>query len=520
MTCCFGGLAKIVENVKGDTLLERKGALLLLPNNAGKKPEVKYSIDAGNVGEGAYGIVKRAVAKGVVSKEVALKLIRKDAIKNLDLFKNEVEINAAMDHPNIVKLFETFEDNVHVYCVLEICHGGEVFDAIVEHTETHGNTGFSEADTSMMMVQILHAVFYMHSKDVVHRDLKTENLLFLEKNVAPRENSIKVIDFGIAKRFQRTADGSEAEPMKTKAGTAYYVAPEVIRGSYNEKCDVWSCGSILFVLLSGQAPFDGDKDDDIFKNILHGRMCLDIPQFKSVSRGALDLLNQMTQKNPKNRLSAEDCLHHRWVQEPQLQISKGGSGLHRDMITRLQHFTSKSRFKKAAMHVIAHNLDDVKIKELRETFMRIDTNGDGQLSLAEMQAGFKESGVADVAEMVELFKNMDTDDSGNISYTEFLTGLLNRAQFQDEAACREAFRVFDQDGNGSISMDEMAQMLEENKEIKTQMVSGQAEYSNDVMKMFRDTDVNGDGQISFDEFMGMMRQSSGQSDGMARTVTP
>merc|ERR1719334_1449185 len=152
-----------------------------------------------------------------------------------------------MDHPNIIKLFETFEDHRNIYLVMELCSGGELFDRIIA-------TGhFSEKEAAVLMQQIIRAVYYMHENSICHRDLKPENFLFMTKDPI-ESNYLKIIDFGLSCKF------SPDKVMETKAGTPYYVAPQVLSGKYDHQSDIWSCGVIMYVLLCGYPPFFGDTD--------------------------------------------------------------------------------------------------------------------------------------------------------------------------------------------------------------------------------------------------------------------
>lgn len=160
-----------------------------------------------------------------------------------------------MDHPNVLRLFETFEDNENLYMVLEICQGGDVFDKVLEK----GNMTVDES--FKIYLQFMRAVNYYQGFNIVHRDLKPENFLFHTKNDL---NTLNVIDFGIAKRL----DGK----LKTKSGTAYYVAPEVLEGSYDNKCDIWSAGVILYVILCGYPPFYGENEKEILTEIKSGNL--------------------------------------------------------------------------------------------------------------------------------------------------------------------------------------------------------------------------------------------------------
>lgn len=158
---------------------------------------------------------------------------------------NEINILRELDHPNIVKMYEFFEDEKRYYIVTEICKGGELFDEIIARGK------FTEKDAAVLMKQVLSCVNYCHKNHIVHRDLKPENIL-LEQN--KDFDQIKIIDFGTSLLFD------SAKSLDEKLGTPYYIAPEVLNKKYNEKCDIWSCGVIVYILLSGMPPFNGQSD--------------------------------------------------------------------------------------------------------------------------------------------------------------------------------------------------------------------------------------------------------------------
>jgi len=139
---------------------------------------------------------------------------------------------------------------------MELCTGGELFDRIVEQQK------FSEAKAAKLLSKTLSAVKHLHNHGICHRDLKPENFLFLDK---AEEAEIKIIDFGLSKKFDHAEMMGE---MKTIVGTPFYVAPEVLNGSYDKQCDVWSVGVILYILLCGYPPFDGDNNKEIFRAIM------------------------------------------------------------------------------------------------------------------------------------------------------------------------------------------------------------------------------------------------------------
>ena len=174
------------------------------------------------LGEGSYGFVKVATRKQDNVRR-AIKIIPKKRIKRPELLTREISIMKQIDHPNIVKLYETYEDQQYIYLPMEICEGGELFDKIIEMGR------FSEQQGCMLFLQMISAIAYLHSKEIVHRDLKPENFLFSQKNL---ESKLKLIDFGLAKSI------TSERKMTTKTGTCYYVSPEILSGPYNEKCDI------------------------------------------------------------------------------------------------------------------------------------------------------------------------------------------------------------------------------------------------------------------------------------------
>ena len=174
----------------------------------------------------------------------------------METFKQEINIMIQIDHPNIINLYEVFEDTRYIYLIMEECSGGELFDRIYDRISKKNL--FTEKEAAIIFKQFMSAVCHCHSIKICHRDLKPENLLFLNKNF----DCLKVIDFGLSRIFTE-----KDHKMKTKVGTAYYVSPEILSGDYDEKCDIWSSGVILYILLTGDPPFNGENDNVIYRKI-------------------------------------------------------------------------------------------------------------------------------------------------------------------------------------------------------------------------------------------------------------
>jgi calcium-dependent protein kinase len=237
-------------------------------NSAGMPIEAVYDgvHDGDILGEGVNGLVRLITHKktGIKRAVKRLDLVRVAADDDIDRLIDEIKIMCSLDHPNIVCLEEVYEGDSELYLAQELCKGGDLFDRLDEQPDYH----YSEAGCARLVKQIASAVAYLHSKGVIHRDLKLENFMFKDKG---NDSELKLIDFGLSKHFQ------EGDLQTEKVGTPYTVAPEVILGKgYDEKCDVWSIGVICYLLLCGETPFGGaclgDDLGQVRKNIISGNV--------------------------------------------------------------------------------------------------------------------------------------------------------------------------------------------------------------------------------------------------------
>mmetsp|Transcript_121632 Transcript_121632/g.242308 ORF Transcript_121632/g.242308 Transcript_121632/m.242308 type:complete len:500 (-) Transcript_121632:244-1743(-) len=485
-----GSTKATTASTKDSTSLPKKdvkaGAIAhdaFILENTGKISEF-YELDTKKLGVGSYGTVCKAKNKSTKAVR-AVKIVAKAKMKTVERFKIEVALMKMMDHPNIIKLFETFEDARSIYLIMELCAGGELFDRIVEAGH------FSEAIAAHLMQQIVRAIYYMHEHLVTHRDLKPENFLFVDKGPLDA-STVKIIDFGLACKFE------PGQLLKTKAGTPYYVSPQVLSGSYDHSADVWSVGVIMYVMLCGYPPFGGEQDEDVLAKVRLGNFSFPSKEWKNISDDAKELIRHMLKLNPKERFTAQQALTHDWIKKKAPKAAP--IALQANFVDKLRGFRSQHKLKKAALHVIAGQLHDDQIKELRAIFLALDDNGDGLLTLQEMKQGLEKSGLKEIpADLKQIMEDVDSDGSGVIDYTEFLAATLDQRSYLKEDVCWAAFRIFDLNGDGKISKDELRQVLG-NGDVQD-MVGGK-EGIEDLIKSI---DKNGDGEIDFEEFMAMMR---------------
>mmetsp|Transcript_14326 Transcript_14326/g.29695 ORF Transcript_14326/g.29695 Transcript_14326/m.29695 type:complete len:504 (+) Transcript_14326:83-1594(+) len=465
-----------------------EGTKTFVTDNPGKITEF-YDMKKKKLGEGSYGAV--CEAKHKQSNQVrAVKTIAKSQLKNSERFKQEIAIMKILDHPNIIRLFETFEDHRNIYLVMELCTGGELFDRIIEAGH------FLESQAAAIMQQIIRAIYYMHENHVCHRDLKPENFLFSKKEAIDK-SLLKIIDFGLSCKFDE-----KQENLSTKAGTPYYVAPQVLAGKYNHLADTWSCGVIMYVLLCGYPPFFGETDAEVLGKVRLGNFTFNAADWKNVSDEAKTLIRSLLKMNPKDRYTAEQALNHDWIKNK----APGAKNvpLEAGLVDNLKSFRGQNKLKKAALQIIANQLNDDQIKALRETFMSLDSNGDGLLTVHEMGEGLKKAGLKEIPpDMQQIMKDIDSDGSGSIDYTEFLAATLDKKHHIQEDVVWAAFRIFDKNGDGQISQEELQEVLG-NDEVKDAVEGGAIA----IKELLAEVDTSGDGLIDFDEFMAMMKKQT------------
>lgn len=448
-----------------------------------------------NLGKGTFGTVERC-AHRKTKHMYAMKTIAKKKVYNPERLAQEVEIMRVLEHPNIVKLHETFEDDKYIYIVMELCTGGELLDRLL----SLGSGGFSERAVAKIMRQVVGAVYYMHQQHICHRDLKPENFLLVAEVADIADAHVKVIDFGFSTRFE------PGKCMATRAITRDYVAPEILDGSYTEACDIWSLGVVIYVLLSGNKPFYGASDEEVFKKIQSTSYDFEDSCWSITSDDAKDLIRRILVLDASQRLTAEQVLQHQWISKQAPRVSQ--TPMTPEVFQRLQSFNALGKFKRAAMTAVAQQLQEDAIQQLRQIFQALDLNEDGCLSMQEVKEGLGQAGVEVTSELQRIFELIDTDGSGFVEYTEFLSAAIDEKHHLEEAACWAAFRVFDLDGDGKITKDELAVMLSCGR-AKTLSESISADRA-DIERAIAEADLDGDERLDFKEFHAMLMSCCGR----------
>ena len=463
------------NNKKNHTLIriDKSDFVRMKEDNIFDEYELKEKL-----GEGAYGSVYKVQQKATNYLR-AVKAIKKKHVDSTE-FYNEIEVLKALDHPNIIKLFDCYQDKSYYYMVEEYCSGGDLFDYIQKEKF------FTERKAGTIFNQLLSAVNHLHKKRIVHRDLKPENIVLIEaKN---KDVFIKLIDFG-------TSITIKGKNLTQELGTIYYIAPEVFMNNYNEKADIWSCGIILYTMLCGHPPFCGNKENTIKSKILHSKLVFPSKEFKTVSKEAIEYIKTLLSYNPEDRPTAEEALNNKWLKS---MISHGNNKLSEYIISNLIKFRTTLGLQKATVSFLTNQISiNEEIKKLKEEFDKIDVDKDGEISKDELIKCLETIYPSQEAVLRAnaIFKEIDFNNDGSINFSEFLTVNIQKEKLLNEETLDKAFRMFDLDGNGYITIDEL-------KKTMPLEITTKAGWRNLVSEV----DKDGDYQINFKEFKEMMEK--------------
>ena len=448
------------------------------------------------LGSGAFGEVWLVHHKDL-DRDFAMKMIkkRKNKSNNEKEILNEIAILKTLDHPKILKVIDFYSTPKKYYIITEYCPEGELFNEIIKIGK------FDEGHAAFIINQILKAITYCHKMNIIHRDIKPENIMITnrEKNGCLQ---VKLIDFGTAKIFEK---GQEENRY---VGSSYYMAPEIIKRKYDEKCDLWSIGVVLYILLTGRPPFDGNDDDEIIENVKKGVFDKWSYPFPLLSEQAKDLIFKLLQYDPKKRISAEQALEHPWFKTAEFKnrdkVNIIAPELAKELIQNMTEYRSDNMLKCAVIAYLIHHITNTEeCLEASKLFSKIDINNDGKIEKNELIQGFEKFwGISEdeAKEKVDLiFANIDTDFNGFIEYEEFVRAAVNSSIFMSQNYLKFAFNYFDRDSSGDITFEEIKKRFTQNSNNSNPIVE------QELKEIFDSIDINKDGSISFGEFCKMMK---------------
>ena len=453
------------------------------------------------IGEGDSSSVY--LVKNVLTDEIrAMKIIKK-SIENRERneeedkkedeeISNEIKILRSLDHPNVLKIFEFYSTKDSYSIITEFCPRGDLFQEIVDKGP------FNETYCAFVIYQILSAINHCHSMNIIHRDLKPENVLIVDKdkNEFPR---IKICDFSYSKMFEK------GKVQRKTVGSPYYMAPEVLQKKYNEKCDLWSCGVILYILLSARPPFGGEDDEEVIESVQSGIYDLKSSPFNILTPSCLDLIKKLLVVDPNKRISAQEALNHKWFKErnsKELFNNIKDEKTIKKLINNLKKYKRDAILQEVALAYLVHNFPQNKeVVNANKLFNQLDTDGDGKINKHDLFKGLRAKTESKALEkdIEKNYHNIDMDNNGYIEYEEFVRAAVSKEKFVDENILRFAFRYFDKDNSGEITREELESVFRQGITDKNKMKEA-------LDKIIHEVDENNDGIIQYEEFVHIMQK--------------
>ena len=493
------------------------------------------------LGEGSFGSVYKVKRKNSGQREIirALKEISKEKMclneENSEEIRNEISVLKSLDHPNIMKIYEFYEDKENMYLITEFC-GGDAANI----QDKYGL--LPEFLVKYIMYQVFMAVAFFHANKIVHTDIKRENIAFfyrdekkdkkevedfLKKFFEDKEITeelcdasglenlsedalkvakelsnfdVKILDFGSAKKRNRNK-------LSGITGTVYYCSPEIVNDKYDFECDEWACGVMMYILLVNEPPFQGESEEEIFSKILKDEPNLDINPLKDISDNCKDLIKKLLEKDAKKRIKAREALKHPFFTSG-INIGNLFKGKYKENTEILKTLYKRktqeiqdkkgSKFKDMVIaYITLHFSEKEEEKKARKIFMEM-AGGDNHFLIRKdtfvhrMGTIYKNESKEKIE---ELFDNIDENKSGNIEYEELVRALSDRNQLLNDKNLREAFDFFDKDKSGSISWNEIAEIIEPDGSIPKQIMK-------DFMNEIGQKDENK--EITFEEFKSIL----------------
>ena len=444
---------------------------------------------------------------------------------------DEIEILKNLEHPNIMKVYESFVYDNNYYIVSELCDQGHLLSKM----EKLGK--MDQIVVKFLMGQIFNAVAYLHSKNILHGDIKLENVLLyttsnrggrrftsinqdfnenesltedINKNYGKKKFSlksknyikdmmnyeIKLIDFGCSKYFVKK---NKKKKLSGIIGTSIYCSPEVIDDLYDEKCDEWACGVLMYILLCGMPPFYGDYEEEIFDKIKECKFDFSDPAFKKVSKNCKDLIRKLLEPNIRKRIKASDALKHPFFTE---LFDPNSAMTENKDLTMLKQFINPisytSKFHEAIIAFLSVNYITInEEKNLRALFRYMDKDGKNAITKEQMKECLEEINIKiSDKHLDQVFESVDDNGTGYIEYQEFIRNACDIKNLLSESNLKNVFHTIS--GNKeTISGEDIKNFIFHDSEVQEDTLK---EYFEQFGMKYNDT-------IIFEEFYTMIKRN-------------
>ncbi|KAI9075847.1 hypothetical protein K1719_042214 [Acacia pycnantha] len=439
-----------------------------------------------------------------------------DALLTNEILVMRKIVENVSPHPNVIELYDVYEDSNGVHLVLELCSGGELFDRIVAQEK------YSEAEAAAVIYQIARGLEAIHRANIVHRDLKPENCLFQDNR---KDSPLKIMDFGLSSVEEFT------DPVVGLFGSVDYVSPEALsQGRITNKSDMWSVGVILYILLSGYPPFIAQNNHQKQQMIMTGSFSFYEKTWKTISSSAKQLISSLLAVDPTRRPSAQELLTHPWVRGEKAK----GDQMDPEIVVRLQKFNARRKLRAAAIASLwsstvflriknlksllgSYDLTQEEIENLKIHFKKICADGDNA-TLPEFEEVLRAMNMSSLIPLApRIFDIFDNNQDGTVDMREILCGFSSLKNSKGDDALRLCFQMYDTDRSGCITKEEVASMLTALPEDCLPIDIFEPGKLDEIFDLM---DANSDGKVTFEEFKTAMQRDSSLQDVVLSSLRP
>lgn len=465
------------------------------------------------IADGAFGDVFGCALLRDPNVRRVVKRLEKKHVKEIT-FANELSALRKVDHPNLLRLYESFEDEEYYYIVTEAATYGNLCNFLNDPS----SATITEAQIKRLVHQVLVCVNHCHHLNIIHCDIKPENILLDRGDMNTSFERLILCDFGFA-QFYRTD-----ERLNRLVGTPHFWAPEVFRQNYGPKCDVWSCGVLAFLLFVRELPFDGKTAQAVCRQVMRRQDHFENDGWSRISKEGKTFVEKLLAKEEKDRPTAQEALNHPWFRpvpekgssnaQSTSMTSPSNTNIEGTSLTgwddNLIQFSATQKLKQATYALLVAQLTFKS--RIDVIFRKIDTNSDGVISRKEIEDSFRQNGKLLCDEELEkIFQRVDIDQSGSLNYWEFLAATMNSTTMLCNENLEAAFEMFDKDNSNSITADDLRSIFRGHDTIDQHFSDDKEELSlmdeGVLDAIIQQVDEDGNGEISYEEFSKMMQET-------------
>lgn len=389
---------------------------------------------------GRFGCIRLYCRKGKPKVLYAIKTIYKEFFINETLSKGmliEVPVLCKLDHPNIGKFYEAYEESGYYHIVMEFIKGTNLYKTISERSN------LTLRDICEISYSILRAISYMHSHGLFHKDIKPENIIFAKPGVF---STLRISDFGMSPSYYL-----QNQPFDFQS--SQFMAPELIRGEYNPKSDLWSVGIVLYILVTGTFPYKGCENPE--QSLKHGEYNSEPLLRHNVCQELRDLIFKLLKANPSYRINLPEALDHPFFSLLNDQDCVIDEGVFRS----IQEFSLKTQIEKEILYHLAFCNTDSELQKLKESFEQLDPSNTGVINYVDFKYLFEKILKKSSKEIEDAWEGLDFHKLGKINYSQYIAATLKNLEFLKEERIQNLFNVFDINNSGYISKDNFLNIM-------------------------------------------------------------